>query len=150
VDLSKYVTMAVSFARVPFDCEFCDIIVMNGRTPRTKAPAQVIAELEALRARGGSRWCSSWTTISSAQKAAGAAAEMIAWRQRTNRRWVFSPKPRSIWRMTRNCGPDGRRGIPQGVRGIETPMAASLAECHQTSKRSRDSWRRADAARATA
>ena len=45
--------MAVQFSRgCPFDCEFCDIIVMNGRVPRTKTPAQLIAELEALRSPG--------------------------------------------------------------------------------------------------
>jgi radical SAM superfamily enzyme YgiQ (UPF0313 family) len=34
----------------PFQCEFCDIIVTFGRRPRLKTSAQVIAELEALRA----------------------------------------------------------------------------------------------------
>ena len=53
INLRHYVTMAVQFSRgCPFDCEFCDIIVMNGRVPRTKTPAQLIAELEALRQRG--------------------------------------------------------------------------------------------------
>jgi radical SAM superfamily enzyme YgiQ (UPF0313 family) len=36
----------------PFQCEFCDIIVTFGRRPRLKTSAQVIAELEALRAQG--------------------------------------------------------------------------------------------------
>jgi len=35
----------------PFQCEFCDIIVTFGRRPRLKTSAQVIAELEALRAQ---------------------------------------------------------------------------------------------------
>ena len=36
IDMRKYVTMSVQFSRgCPFDCEFCDIIVMNGRVPRT-------------------------------------------------------------------------------------------------------------------
>src|ERR1051326_1888165 len=53
VDLRHYVTMAVQFSRgCPFDCEFCDIIIMNGRVPRTKTPAQLISELEALRLQG--------------------------------------------------------------------------------------------------
>jgi len=30
----------------PFNCEFCDIIVMDGRVPRTKTVAQVLAEVE--------------------------------------------------------------------------------------------------------
>ena len=47
VNFRHYVTMAVQFSRgCPYDCEFCDIIIMNGRVPRTKTPAQLIAELE--------------------------------------------------------------------------------------------------------
>ena len=53
IELRDYVTMAVQFSRgCPFDCEFCDIVVMNGRVPRTKPPAQLIAELEQLRLHG--------------------------------------------------------------------------------------------------
>ncbi len=36
----------------PFQCEFCDIIVTFGRRPRLKSSAQVITELEAMRAIG--------------------------------------------------------------------------------------------------
>ncbi|MGE3876031.1 MAG: B12-binding domain-containing radical SAM protein, partial [Parvibaculaceae bacterium] len=35
----------------PFTCEFCDIIVIFGRRPRLKTSAQIIAELDALRAQ---------------------------------------------------------------------------------------------------
>ena len=43
INFKHYVTMAVQFSRgCPYDCEFCDIIIMNGRVPRTKAPAQLI------------------------------------------------------------------------------------------------------------
>jgi len=44
-----YSEMAVQFSRgCPFQCEFCDIIVLYGRKPRTKSPEQMIAELERL------------------------------------------------------------------------------------------------------
>jgi radical SAM superfamily enzyme YgiQ (UPF0313 family) len=67
IDLRSYVTMSVQFSRgCPFDCEFCDIIVMNGRVPRTKSPAQLVAELEELRLRGWKAWFSSSMTTSSA------------------------------------------------------------------------------------
>ena len=53
IHFRHYVTMSAQFSRgCPFDCEFCDIIVMNGRVPRTKTPGQLIAELEMLRQRG--------------------------------------------------------------------------------------------------
>jgi radical SAM superfamily enzyme YgiQ (UPF0313 family) len=43
---------SLQFSRgCPFQCEFCDIIVTFGRKPRIKTGAQVIAELEALRAQ---------------------------------------------------------------------------------------------------
>ena len=51
--MHQYATGTVQFSRgCPFWCEFCDIIVVFGRRPRIKTSAQVIAELEALRARG--------------------------------------------------------------------------------------------------
>lgn len=49
LDLSAYAMMAIQFSRgCPFQCEFCDIIVLYGRKPRTKTPEQLIAELDAL------------------------------------------------------------------------------------------------------
>jgi radical SAM superfamily enzyme YgiQ (UPF0313 family) len=50
--MSRYLFGSVQFSRgCPFQCEFCDIIVTFGRRPRLKTSAQVIAELEALRAQ---------------------------------------------------------------------------------------------------
>ncbi len=49
LDLSVYSDMSVQFSRgCPFQCEFCDIIVLYGRKPRTKTPAQLLAELQTL------------------------------------------------------------------------------------------------------
>ena len=49
LNLSAYDNMSVQFSRgCPFQCEFCDIIVLYGRKPRTKTPEQLIAELEFL------------------------------------------------------------------------------------------------------
>jgi radical SAM superfamily enzyme YgiQ (UPF0313 family) len=49
LDLRAYNDMSVQFSRgCPFQCEFCDIIVLYGRKPRTKTPAQLLAELQAL------------------------------------------------------------------------------------------------------
>ena len=53
IKMRRYSTMAVQYSRgCPFNCEFCDIIEIYGRRPRTKAVSQVIAELDQLRAHG--------------------------------------------------------------------------------------------------
>ncbi len=53
VDLSRYTSMNIQFSRgCPFQCEFCDIIEIYGRSPRTKSSDQMLAELEALRVAG--------------------------------------------------------------------------------------------------
>jgi radical SAM superfamily enzyme YgiQ (UPF0313 family) len=49
--MQRYAFGSVQFSRgCPFQCEFCDIIVVFGRRPRLKTAPQIIAELEALRA----------------------------------------------------------------------------------------------------
>jgi radical SAM superfamily enzyme YgiQ (UPF0313 family) len=44
-----YMYLGVQFSRgCPFTCEFCDIIELYGRVPRTKTPRQMLAELQSL------------------------------------------------------------------------------------------------------
>jgi radical SAM superfamily enzyme YgiQ (UPF0313 family) len=51
--LGSYASMSIQFSRgCPFQCEFCDIIILYGRKPRTKLPKQVTAELDALLSLG--------------------------------------------------------------------------------------------------
>jgi radical SAM superfamily enzyme YgiQ (UPF0313 family) len=49
LQFDAYDAMSVQFSRgCPFQCEFCDIIVLYGRKPRTKAPEQLLKELDCL------------------------------------------------------------------------------------------------------
>ncbi|HYB08231.1 MAG TPA: B12-binding domain-containing radical SAM protein [Alphaproteobacteria bacterium] len=47
--LDHYVNIGIQFSRgCPFNCEFCDIIELFGRVPRTKTIEQVLRELDTL------------------------------------------------------------------------------------------------------
>ncbi len=49
VEMSRYSSMAIQYSRgCPFNCEFCDIIEIYGRVPRTKTNEQMLAEFDAL------------------------------------------------------------------------------------------------------
>src|SRR5438034_68109 len=52
-DMKRYSAMSVQYSRgCPFNCEFCDIIEIYGRVPRTKSNEQILLELDALRDTG--------------------------------------------------------------------------------------------------
>ena len=52
-NLKRYSAMSVQYSRgCPFSCEFCDIIEIYGRIPRTKSNQQLLAEFDALKALG--------------------------------------------------------------------------------------------------
>ncbi|HXJ81749.1 MAG TPA: radical SAM protein [Candidatus Methylomirabilis sp.] len=54
LDVEKYLYFYIQTTRgCPFTCEFCDIIVTDGRRPRTKMIEQVVAEVEAIHVAGG-------------------------------------------------------------------------------------------------
>ena len=49
VKMKQYSTMSIQYSRgCPFNCEFCDIIILNGHKPRTKDKVQMLAEMDAL------------------------------------------------------------------------------------------------------
>jgi radical SAM superfamily enzyme YgiQ (UPF0313 family) len=53
IDIKKYSSMSLQYSRgCPFDCEFCDIVILNGHKPRTKNKEQLLNELDALYKRG--------------------------------------------------------------------------------------------------
>jgi radical SAM superfamily enzyme YgiQ (UPF0313 family) len=86
-DVNDYATMALQFSRgCPFKCEFCDIIEIYGRVPRTKTPAQVGAELAAVEQLGfqGYIFLVDDNFIGNKRKAKDMLAELASWNRRHN------------------------------------------------------------------
>jgi radical SAM superfamily enzyme YgiQ (UPF0313 family) len=142
VKLRNYVTMAAQFSRgCPFDCEFCDIIVMNGRLPRTKAPAQFVAELEALRRLGWNDmvFVVDDNFIGNKARTKALLRAVIDWRELTRPTMGFlteasinlSDDPELMALMV-------RAGFRKVFVGIETPSAAGLQECRKVQNTNRD------------
>lgn len=137
-----YVTMAAQFSRgCPYDCEFCDIVVMNGRVPRTKSPAQFIAELEALRRRGWKDmvFVVDDNFIGNRARTKALLQAMIEWRARTRPAMGFFTEA-SI-----NLADDAElrelmvaAGFRKVFVGIETPSATALEECRKLQNTGRD------------
>lgn len=49
INIKHYAAMCLQISRgCPFNCDFCNIIVMNGRVPRYKSSERVIKEFEAI------------------------------------------------------------------------------------------------------
>jgi radical SAM superfamily enzyme YgiQ (UPF0313 family) len=92
IRLQNYATMSVQFSRgCPYDCEFCDIIVMNGRVPRTKTPEQFVGELDSLRAAGWREtvFIVDDNFIGNKKCTKALLRAIIAWRERVQPEMVF-------------------------------------------------------------
>jgi len=142
IDLRQYVTMPVQFSRgCPFQCEFCDIIVMNGRVPRTKSPEQLIAELEALRMRGWKEmvFIVDDNFIGDKRRTRALLREIIEWRRRTGPEMGFLTEASvNLADDEELCSLMAEAGFTKVFVGIETPSAEGLAECRKQQNRGRD------------
>ncbi len=82
--MKKYDTVPIQFSRgCPFDCEFCDIVQLFGRTVRTKSPRRFIAEMEAAYATGfrGSMFVVDDNFVGNHRKAKELLQEIIVWQR---------------------------------------------------------------------
>jgi radical SAM superfamily enzyme YgiQ (UPF0313 family) len=134
--LSRYASHALQVSRgCPFHCEFCDIIEIFGRVPRVKSPAQVVAELDALRRAGarGTLFFVDDNFVGNRRAAAELVAVLREWQERNGFPFVFCTEasldlashPELVAAMV-------RAGFGQVFVGIETPSTEALAEAGKT------------------
>jgi radical SAM superfamily enzyme YgiQ (UPF0313 family) len=125
-----YLLMAIQFSRgCPFNCEFCDIISLYGRKPRTKEPSQALAELQTLYDLGwrGSLFIVDDNFIGNQRNVKRFLRELIPWMQQHHYPFTF------ITEASVNLAEDdellqlmGEAGFYAVFLGIETPDQDSL------------------------
>lgn len=142
INLDDYARMAIQFSRgCPFDCEFCDIVNLNGRQPRVKTPEQFIKELNSLYDHG---WRSSIFVvddnfIGNKVQAKMLLHELIKWKKEKHYKWSF------MTQVSINLASDDellnlmkQAGFSTVFIGIETPSKNSLEECNKFNNKNRD------------
>jgi radical SAM superfamily enzyme YgiQ (UPF0313 family) len=125
-----YFLMAVQFSRgCPFNCEFCDIISLYGRKPRTKEPSQILAELQSLYDLGwrGSVFIVDDNFIGNQRNVKRFLRELIPWMEQHHYPFTF------ITEASVNLAEDdellhlmAESGFDTVFLGIETPDQDSL------------------------
>ena len=135
VDLRRYSAMSVQYSRgCPFQCEFCDIIEIYGRVPRTKSNEQIVAELDALLRNGwrGMVFIVDDNFIGNKRNVKRLLPVLADWSERHDHPFSF------ITEASVNLAEDEE--LLEGMRrarfrrvflGIETPVEASLKEAQK-------------------
>lgn len=133
INFRKYASMTVQYSRgCPFNCEFCDIIVMNGRHPRTKTAEQMVAEMQCLYDAGwrGSVFVVDDNFIGNKLNVKKMLPELIKWQEAHKHPFKF------LTEASVNLAEDeglmqmmSRANFHKVFLGIETPNIESLKEC---------------------
>lgn len=92
IKFNDYATLLVQYSRgCPFNCEFCDITVMNGRIPRVKTPQQMIEEFQTLYDRGwqGPVFVVDDNFIGNKQEVKKMLVNLIVWQKQHNYPFKF-------------------------------------------------------------
>jgi len=143
INRKKYQSMTIQYSRgCPFNCEFCDIIVLNGHVPRTKDKSQIIAELDVLYDMG---WRSGVFLVddnfigNKRKLKSEILPAIIEWMEERKRPFSFFTEA-SI-----NLADDEelmrlmtRAGFDMVFVGIESPNEESLVECNKLPNKGRD------------
>ena len=142
INFKDYVTMPVQYSRgCPFDCDFCDIVIMNGHIPRVKAPEQMIAEFQALYNAGwrGSVFVVDDNFIGNKANVKGMLPALIEWQKR--HRYPFSLLTEASVNLADDhelMGMMSEANFHKVFLGIETPCTESLTECGKLQNTKRD------------
>ena len=143
IDLNKYASITIQYSRgCPYNCEFCDIVVLDGHKPRTKSRDQMLAELDALYNQGyrGSVFIVDDNFIGNKKKLkADILPAMIQWME--EKEYPF----RFLTEASINLADDEKlmqlmsdAGFNNVFVGIESPNEESLIECNKFTNRNRD------------
>ncbi|MFC2070495.1 B12-binding domain-containing radical SAM protein [Chloroflexota bacterium] len=143
IDINKYSSMNLQYSRgCPFDCEFCDIIILNGHKPRTKSKEQIYSELDAIYNRGwrGGVFVVDDNFIGNKKKLkAEILPAIIEWSKEKKYPFAYYTEA-SI-----NLADDeelmqmmAEGGFDRVFIGIETTNEESLAECNKQQNKDRD------------
>jgi radical SAM superfamily enzyme YgiQ (UPF0313 family) len=132
LNIDRYAAIGVQYSRgCPFNCEFCDIIELFGRRPRTKDPEQLIAELEAVQKTGfrGGLFIVDDNFIGNKKAAKIMLARLATWNQTAGHPFDYFTEA-SVNLAADDDLIDGmvRAGFSAVFLGIETPSKEALAE----------------------
>ncbi|MBL8149423.1 MAG: B12-binding domain-containing radical SAM protein [Blastocatellia bacterium] len=134
-DLKRYSSMSIQYSRgCPFQCEFCDIIEIYGRVPRTKTNEQMIAELNELFSIGwrGKVFIVDDNFIGNKQNVKQLMPALIEWSQQHNYPFTFITEASvNIADESELLDQMRRAGFNQVFLGIETPVEDSLKEARK-------------------
>lgn len=136
INLNDYASMSLQYSRgCPFDCEFCDIVVLNGHTPRTKNQDQILSELDSLRIRGwrGSIFIVDDNFIGNKRKLKDEILPaIIRWMETYHYPFSFHTEASvNLAEDTELVDMMVKAGFNAVFLGIETPNLDSLLECNK-------------------
>ncbi|HTO98860.1 MAG TPA: DUF4070 domain-containing protein [Myxococcales bacterium] len=127
---SRYTSMSVQYSRgCPFQCEFCDIIELYGRNPRTKSPEQVLRELDVLHELGwrGSIFVVDDNFIGNRKEAAKLLPEITRWQEKRGRPFeLYTEASVDLASLPVLVQMMVEAGFTTVFLGIETPAKESL------------------------
>ena len=142
IDTRRYASLNIQYSRgCPFNCEFCNITALFGRTPRTKTPQQVVAELDAIYQAGwrGNIFFVDDNFIGNKRSLKEhLLPALIKWRKDKKGCVFFTEASINLADDPELMDMMAEAGFDSVFIGIETPDANSLTECCKTQNKNRD------------